>query len=818
MSFVTAIRDYVEVLNNLSTSFSGNIPIKDFLIETLIYFFKTCQYFFTWLFTFQWLRDFSLLPILIPQNMGSILKETFILENPKNVFFGFLEIPSLYQNLFLLGFFNSFFLALPFSVLHIIAIRRLFIKGIPSAVVTMLGYLTGQWVFIASVIFGLRFILVPWLTLEPLNYIIGFILIFRLVYTMTQENLREINTWYHPEYLNLFVVSLLLSWCEQTSIFQYLSNVTLSPTTSLMESFYSSNLSNNFLNHFLYIIGIIVGSLIFTFFWGWVLLQLKNIFIRYTPLFLSSFIQTINTGSFVLAIALSLSSIPFYGLDYLTTSPLGFVSQDRLFKNTIFDQYNIKDSVLGLGISSQFDSLDIDISPFDRGRYLIFPERTMPLDFEDVNYRGEAEWTTRYDKVSTMTDSRAGFLSLAKFFKKQKSEENLAVSRLQGDDQKTLPIKSKFNSDNNTQSNIALESKSSRFEDWYSNDSNQSTDDARPLESVFSELQDTSFPLDFLRTASIEPENLDLKLKQKYYSNPIYKNLLVADIDLFLNRQPSKFKLSAKDELDLYTKRRILSSYYDSLRDYAKLPYSADFESFFDGSKSFTNKTYNQQFKGTLRSLCRLFSLTTDSESLVNQNKTTEQYMSTVLKFDQPLYTFAKDKTASSSHEELNDFVSNNSSKLPFLQDQSSTPLYAGWDEKLRKFVITNKFLARDLAGYGMNIPLEVKNQYINFKNQTEIQKINFTLWPLKNQFFEQSSTEFEIPFTTLYIPQKDFEAPGDSRFDTLSTLPANWETRNRRSNIGLGKTYENIFDYLAPQRGGFIWPANSKSNLKIAS
>ena len=76
---------------------------------------------------------------------------------------------------------------------------------------------------------------------------------------------------------------------------------------------------------------------------------------------------------FCLAIGLSLSSIPFYGLIILSTGPLGFVSQDRVFKNTVFDQYNVKDSVLGLGISSQFASVDIEVSPFDRGRYLLFP-------------------------------------------------------------------------------------------------------------------------------------------------------------------------------------------------------------------------------------------------------------------------------------------------------------------------------------------------------------------------------------------------------------------------------------------------------------
>ena len=39
------------------------------------------------------------------------------------------------------------------------------------------------------------------------------------------------------------------------------------------------------------------------------------------------------------------------------------------------------------------------------------------------------------------------------------------------------------------------------------------------------------------------------------------------------------------------------------------------FENFFEGSKSFTNKVYNQQFKGTLRPLRRLFSLTPISSS-----------------------------------------------------------------------------------------------------------------------------------------------------------------------------------------------------------
>jgi hypothetical protein len=800
MSFVAAIRDYVEVLNNLSDSFTGVVPITEFLSETLKYLLKTSQSGLVYLISLQWIRDFTLLPILIPQVSSSLYREIFFLENPANVFFSFLEIPSFRENTFFLGICNSIFFTLPFSILHILAIRRLFIKGVPAATFTIGGYLLGQWLFLACVIFGLRNILIPWLTIEPLNYIIGLIIVFRVVYNMTQENLREFSGWQQPQYLNFFLTSCVLAWCEQTAIFQYLGNVNLAPTSSALDVISGSHSS---FSHLCYLAGIGVGSIVFTVLWGVLLFQIKNWFIQYTPLFLSSFIQTINTGSFILAIGLSLSSLPFYGLDYLTTGPLGFVSQDKVFKNTVLDQYNVKDSVLGLGISSQFDSVDIDISPFDRGRYLIFPERTMPFGFEDLNYRGEFEWTTRYDKVSTVTDSRAGFLSLAKIFKKQKQEELIAPGNATTELKDVFPLQSRFSTDlRDAVTSSRLESKEARFQDWYSLDSTNSSDDARPLESIFSEIQDTSFPLDFLRTTSVEPGNIDLKIKQKYYSNPVYKNLLALDIDLFLNRQPKTFQLSAEEELDLYTKRRMIGAYHDSLRDYSKLPYANEFNNFFDGSKSFTNKVYNQQFKGTLRSVCRLFSLTSDSDS-------TELSNSLVLKYDQPLYTFQNAPVFSPYHEEtLGDAKTKTS---PFLEDFISGPLYAGWDETLRKFVITNKFLPRTLAGYQATANPGRQKLTGDQQDSSGGYTIEFTAWPLSRKFLSEDKPQSSIPYTTLYTSQSEFETPGDPRFDTLSTLPGNWETRNRRSNVGLGKTYENIFDYLAPQRGGFLWPGTPK-------
>ena len=796
MSFVPVIRDYVEIVNNLSQNTDGFIQPFEFFKETIFYLLKTVQFSFVYLLTFQWIRDFSLLPINIPQISISLFSENLFLDNPENSFFSFLEIPSLKQNSLFLGFFNSFFLTLPISIVHIISLRRLYIKGIPAATYSISGYIVGQIFCIGCVVFGVRSIINTWFSFEPFNYIIGLVIIFRVIYGMTQENLREIEGWKNPQYTNFFLVSFLLAWCEQTSIFQYIGNLSLNPNASLLEISALNPSFTNTLEHVFYLFGLLIGSSFYTILWGLIFLLLKNVVIKYTPLFISSFIQQINRGTFIISIALSLSSIPFYGLDYLLTGPLGFVSQDRVFKNTVFDQYNIKDSVVGLGISSQFDSVDIDVSPFDRGRYTLYPEKVFPFSFEDLNYRGESEWTNRFDKVSTVTDSRAGFLSLAKILKKQKNTDSTPES--QKSNQNILPPITSFSTKVEPNLDLGLESKDTRFSDWYTLDQNVLPDDGPTLETTFADGQDVTFPLDFSRIASFEPGNIDLKIKQKYYSSQVYKNLLAFDIDLFLNRQPNKFKLSSENEVDLFTKRRILSSYYDSLRDYSKLPYSVNFENFFNGSKSFTNKVYNQQFKGTLRSVTRLFSLSyaDDSDQLV-------------LKFDQPLYT---EKDYSAFHEELNpsNQVSNNT--------LVNMPLYAGWDENARKFVITNKLMPKSTTST-IIVPENEKSNFINF-NESKVtnKKIKFTTWPLTREITNSGKTKSNIPFSTLYVSEAEFEGTNDPAFESLSTLPLNWETIQRRSAAAIGKTYENIFDYLAPQRGGFIWPGTSKLNLKFTN
>ena len=320
-----------------------------------------------------------------------------------------------------------------------------------------------------------------------------------------------------------------------------------------------------------------------------------------------------------------------------------------------------------------------------------------------------------------------------------------------------------------------------------------------------------------MRTEGVFEKDVQKKIKEKYYSNPIYKNLLALDIDLFLNRQPDKFKLNTSQESDLYTKRCILNSYYDSLRAYSKLPNVEEFENFFDGSKSFSNKVYNQQFKGTLRSVRRLFAL---NGELNNEDGTTKQPQ--VLKFDQPLYEFSGTDKFSPYHEELPELKNSANAALstqsPFINDTLTRPLYAGWDENLRKFVITNKLLPRKTAGTEINITAEMQKKFysdLKTKNSKKntisgAQKLKFTAWPLSLNQLDKPKHDVKIPYVTLFFTKSQLENPDpelQQDFDVVPAMPSNKETLERSNDSG--KTFANLFDYLAPKRGGFLWPGN---------
>ena len=322
----------------------------------------------------------------------------------------------------------------------------------------------------------------------------------------------------------------------------------------------------------------------------------------------------------------------------------------------------------------------------------------------------------------------------------------------------------------------------------------------------------TTFSSEFLSEDPNYDRTVELRFKQSYYSNPIYKSLLSFDIDSFLSKQPTFQKLTRSEEKNLFEKRILLSTYYDSLRYYNQLPYIEQFHNFFDGSKSYADRVFNQQFKGTLRVVRKLFSITVDPEENTNENP--------VLKFDQPLYLNSNESDYKPFHEELSH---KKVQKTNFLEISNSTPFYAGWDQGLRKLVITNRLLPRSLAGYALYSPTKMKGkEYRTLANFIDSnKKIEFTTWPLSKLTLEKEPKSLSnIPYSVLFESLKDprnkvlgrklyyfFES---ETADPVETYPSN-----------INRSFEdskNLQEVLPPNKGGFIWPGNSPLKFNLVS
>lgn len=818
MSFVTSIRDYIDTLNLISDSLSHDWTMATLIQETGIYILKTLQTGLLYLVSFQWIRDFTLLPIVLPQVSASIFQEIFVLEKPSQVVFDFLEIPNLHQNKFLIGFFNSLFLCLPFSAIHMIAARRFLLLGTSSAVYTIGGYLSGQIFFVMCVLFGLRSLLIPWLTFEPVPYILGLLLLFRMSYEMMEDKYYRLRGWFGPKFFYFFFMSFALAWCEQTTLFQYLGNLTLSAHVTNIESFSSTNPLSTFVNHFFYILGLSIGSVVFTSLWGPVLFRIKNYVPPVRPKFSWRYRVVLHKVTATLTLIFCIISLPFYSVDVLLAGPLGFVPRDLVFATTPLAEQRLIDLQpvhLLAGPESDYKFLNVDVAKYDRGIYLPFPGGIQGPSFEELHYRGEFAWYNRDDKHNNLIDPKKAAFTLKKLFRKRLEE--IEKEKKEKRTRDFFDIDPSFNEpivffdvpyvfEENE-----IDFKSPRIRRFLEhNTSRHMITENRELFLPYIEVARKTFPHDNVINESVYMRDMEPSIKYKYYTNPVYKLLLALDIDLFLNRQPHTSKLNVSQEDDLDDKRRALESYYNSLRDYAELPYSEQFETYFDGAKSFSNQMYNQQFKGTLRSLRRLFSLTLNNET--NQ---------TVLKFDQPLYQTKN--SFSPYHEELS---------AAGLEDQTQNldslprPFYAGWDEQKRKFVITNKILPRTLAGYKVNVESTTQKLFTQ-DSQKQPTKVKFTAWPLSYDTVSlEKKKESPIPYVILFQPvrKKTLDLLQTKEFETLPSNLIRYEIAkkvDRDLTLQRGKLTERTlirepqwnyalqFKPLAPRRGGFLWPGH---------
>nr|AYC63947.1 hypothetical protein Ycf1 [Flabellia petiolata] len=788
--------------------------------------------------SFQWINDFVKFPIIVAQGPESIFADLFnnLFNNPYPYSLSlFIENgvdKTSVTNSFFIGFWNCFFLYLPFSPAHLIWLRRVIVDGEWAGKAATIGLVCGNLSLLGLCLFGFRDFINTWFGLEPFSYFLGIWLIFIVIFEMTNRPLKVLKKSQKKELFNIFLMNFALVWTDQPGLYQFFSNLSLYSGVSPLD--FEAPIS-------FYFLGVVFGSICWASFISFIVLRLGYLFPRITfykyPY--SYWIRGFNSFCLIGCITLTLTTFHYYGFDYLFANPLGFTSQDHIWEVTTLPKLKtdtVDTSQGRLGEKSSYASLDTDLSLFDRARYGAGP--FVEFHLESLNYKEEYAWRSRFDRVSSRA-KRGGLFDkylathlgpVEEAQKKQKREKKRAqqIKKFQKfkkqQKKKNLEESNKYisidfsNEDNEDED---LDYLIERFIEDYTAEANGEDEDVPDLEeekminfSAFSEIAKYGFDLfSMFEAVELDPldDELEKEIKEKYSENLVYKFLVNFDISNFLNRQPKYHNLTSKDEITLFKNRVALGEYYDTLRSYSKLPSS--FRSLFCGPKSYSNRIYNQQFKGTLKIVERLFSIhLEDDENIPNlpdinnieneknkEDKDIDIYLKSkkepsVLKFDQPLYKKDQrtDGTPKIIHEQLNgELVTKEADSIPFIQEGRSLPFFSGWDNEQRKFIVTNRLLTREktlstskiavLKGQGRRRP----NGTATFKKIKEIMDVGKTT-RFKQKSYVRSPKASEnklqtFTFTTWPVSEKAFKTN-----PLLSRLYRTSDDRDRDRDFGL--------------------------------
>nr|YP_009238211.1 hypothetical chloroplast protein RF1 [Chromochloris zofingiensis]AMO01089.1 hypothetical chloroplast protein RF1 [Chromochloris zofingiensis] len=414
LSLVTSVKDYVEIVHKLiETDSSHGINNYYDFGAIITYLMIAGKQFILDVMSGQWLQNLASLPVLIPDIASSMVSEISVLDGYFHNAFTFLETPLSYgnQNIilycvekFTIGVINSLFLCLPTSTAYIICLRRFVMQGLEAGYIAGLGTIAGNVLWIGSVIFGLRFIVIPWLSLDILRYVLGFILLVKYMwesYTERRVVLEDISKW------KIFLLNFLLAFTEQTNIYPFISNLSIGSDSTILESFPTDNIWEFVSIHGFYLIGILLGSLSllqFTcWFWENPAFNLYMWMISSFKVTTSLYYKFLNFLFLYLTMICAISSVAYFGLDYTVTNPLGLVHEDRLVEDKSLIEtafLNSKASDRNTRRRRGFHGRNerwkrrvqkyrtFDASLYDQGIYDLFT-------IEDLNYGFDRFWLRR---------------------------------------------------------------------------------------------------------------------------------------------------------------------------------------------------------------------------------------------------------------------------------------------------------------------------------------------------------------------------------------------------------------------------------------
>jgi hypothetical protein len=418
LSLVTSVKDYLEVVHKLIEVDSINLisNYNDFG-SMFTFFILSLKNVMVDLFSLNWLKNIWSLPIVVPEISSAMISEISVLDGYFHNAFNFLDTPLTYgeQNSFFyclekftIGLINSLFLFLPTSTAHIITLRRFVMQGLEAGYISGLGTLAGNMLWLTSVILGWRFFVIPWLSLDILRYLLGFILLVKYMWDSYNERKMVLEDVSKQK---IFLLNFLLALTEQTSLYPFLSNLSLNPEASLLESFAADSYSQFIFVHLAYLTGILLGSLSLLHFtcWFW-----ENPAFKFYMWIISSeqkwfkvstsfYYKALNFTFLYLTMISAITSIPYYGLDYTITNPLGLVQDDRIVQ----DKTVLETSFLGTKASDRNTRRNrgrhgrrerwkrrirkyrtFDASLYDQGIYDLFT-------IEDLNYGFDRFWLRR---------------------------------------------------------------------------------------------------------------------------------------------------------------------------------------------------------------------------------------------------------------------------------------------------------------------------------------------------------------------------------------------------------------------------------------
>ena len=420
LSLVTSVKDYLSVVHKLVETDAANTSFLTSYTEigpVITYFILSLKDLFTDVFSLSFISYASLnlwnLPVIIPEISSAMISEISVLDGYFHNAFQFLETPISYgdQNLLIysiskfgIGLVNSFFLFLPTTTAHIITLRRFVMQGLEAGYISGLGTICGNILWFTCVIFGCRFFVIPWLSLDIFRYVLGFLLLIKYMWDSYNERRMVLEDLSKQK---IFLFNFLLALTEQTSIYPFVTNLSFGPDASILESFPAQNLLTFYGVHAFYIAGLLIGSLSLLHFtcWFW-----ENPAFKIYMWVISSFkVSTsfyyliLNFVFLYLTMISAITSIPYYGLDYTITNPLGLVNEDRLIQDKTIQEF----SFLGTKASDRNTRRNrgrhgrrerwkrrirkyrtFDASLYDQGIYDLFT-------IEDLNYGFDRFWLRR---------------------------------------------------------------------------------------------------------------------------------------------------------------------------------------------------------------------------------------------------------------------------------------------------------------------------------------------------------------------------------------------------------------------------------------